>query len=47
MVLPPSQSSAAKRNIPAEFDKVMFNLPIPRFDASGPLPNDIAGAARR
>jgi hypothetical protein len=28
------------------FHKVMFNLPIPRFDANNPLHNDIAGAAR-
>ncbi len=28
------------------FDKVMFNLPIPRFDASDPLHNAIAVAAR-
>jgi len=27
------------------FDKVMFNLPIPRFDATDPLHNAIAGAA--
>src|ERR1700730_5186342 len=29
-----------------DFDKVMFNLPIPRFDANNPLHNVIAGAAR-
>jgi hypothetical protein len=29
-----------------DFDKVMFNLPIPRFDEDNPLHNDIAGAAR-
>jgi len=28
------------------FDKVMFNLPIPRFDAAKPLHNEIAEAAR-
>jgi N-6 DNA Methylase len=28
-----------------DFDKVMFNLPIPRFDANNPLHNDIAWAA--
>src|SRR3984893_16487175 len=28
------------------FDKVMFNLPIPRFDANNPLHNDIAKTAR-
>ncbi|MGH6849370.1 MAG: N-6 DNA methylase [Methylocella sp.] len=28
------------------FDKVMFNLPIPRFDAANPLHNAIADAAR-
>jgi hypothetical protein len=28
------------------FDKVMFNLPIPRFDADNPLHNAIAKAAR-
>jgi len=27
------------------FDKVMFNLPIPRFDAAMPLHNDLAAAA--
>jgi hypothetical protein len=27
------------------FDKVMFNLPIPRFDASQPLHNELAAAA--
>ena len=30
-----------------DFDKVMFNLPIPRFDADNPLHNDIAEAARK
>ena len=29
-----------------DFDKVMFNLPIPRFDATDPLHNAIADAAR-
>ncbi|MGQ0446599.1 MAG: hypothetical protein ACT4O2_16130, partial [Beijerinckiaceae bacterium] len=29
-----------------DFDKVMFNLPIPRFDANNPLHNDIAETAR-
>jgi hypothetical protein len=29
-----------------DFDKVMFNLPIPRFGANNPLHNDIADAAR-
>jgi len=29
-----------------DFDKVMFNLPIPRFDATDPLHNAIAEAAR-
>ncbi len=29
-----------------DFHKVMFNLPIPRFDASDPLHNAIADAAR-
>jgi hypothetical protein len=29
-----------------DFDKVIFNLPIPRFDLSDPLHNAIAGAAR-
>ncbi|MGH6858130.1 MAG: N-6 DNA methylase [Methylocella sp.] len=29
-----------------DFDKVMFNLPIPRFDADNPLHNAIAEAAR-
>jgi hypothetical protein len=29
-----------------DFDKVMFNLPIPRFDATDPLHNAIAKAAR-
>ncbi len=28
------------------FDKVMFNLPIPRFDANSPLHTDIAKTAR-
>jgi hypothetical protein len=28
------------------FDKVMFNLPIPRFSSSNPLPIAIAEAAR-
>lgn len=29
------------------FDKVMFNLPIPRFDAKIKLHRDLAGAAER
>lgn len=28
-----------------DFDKVMFNLPIPKFDSSEPLHNDLAAAA--
>ena len=29
----------------ADFDKVMFNLPIPRFDATDQLHNELAAAA--
>jgi hypothetical protein len=38
--------SLQSRGHARDFDKVMFNLPIPRFDTADSLHNAIAGAAR-